>query len=114
VVTEHLQAAHGHEAAEVGEQPDALVVDAHVEVDRRKAIVLQVDEDRERHDPQGDPGPECRFRDAVVVPGLPTVTRGRLLPSRLRDWSVSGCGLHAPAWSHSAGGARCQAVRRYH
>ena len=49
MVAEHLKAADGHEAAEVRQQPDALVVDAHVEVDGREAVVLQVDEDREDH-----------------------------------------------------------------
>ena len=47
VVAEHLEPPDGQEAAEVRQEPDALVVDAHVEVDRGEAVVLQNDEDRE-------------------------------------------------------------------
>ena len=39
-MAEDLEPPHGDEAAEVGQQPDALVVDAHVEVDRSEAFVL--------------------------------------------------------------------------
>ena len=47
---------------EVREQPDALVVDAHVEVDGCEAVVLQVDEDREDHDPDDDGDRRARSR----------------------------------------------------
>ena len=65
VVAEHLQPPDGQEAAEVRQQPDALVVDAHVEVDRREAVVLQVDEDREDQGPADDRDPEHDLGAAV-------------------------------------------------
>ena len=54
VMPEHLQAPHGHEAPEVGEQPDALVVDPHVEVHRPEPLVLEHHQAPEDHDPRRD------------------------------------------------------------
>ena len=86
VVAEHLQPPDGQEAAEVRQQPDALVVDAHVEVDRREAVVLQVDEDREEQGPADDRDPEhdlgaVRRRAAGV--GRPAIRPPVAPPARI-------------------------------
>ena len=65
VVAEDRQPAHGHEVLEPRQQPDRLVVDAEVEVDRAPVVVAQHDQPAEDHDPQhhrADQHPQCRLR----------------------------------------------------
>ena len=75
------------------QQPDRLVVDAEVEVDRAPVVVAQHDQPAEDHDPQrhrADQHPQRRLRPPspgprVVPPGQPAAAcRCRRLPGRQR------------------------------
>ena len=83
VVPEHREAAHRDEVVATREEPDGLVVDAHVEVDRPEAVLPAHDEHRERRDPHHDRERErdlgrmeaaARGRSVETVAGAPVST----------------------------------------
>jgi hypothetical protein len=121
VMTEDLQAADREKAPEVREQPDALVVDAHVEVDGREALVLQVHEDGERDGPDDDRRREHSLRRDIRTAEQPVPPQVGNRDGR-RMLGRAGRGAHAAASSHSArvvrrrarSGVRSRTPRRYH